>query len=78
MKIAKFTIKRSQIDHLIHNLKALQKLHDSPSNKGRFTACNFLEMAYKPSWFNKLFRRDKEPRFRVIIQIERAQAIKQK
>lgn len=67
MKVAKFTIKRGQVDHLIHTLKALAKLHDSPQ-KNRFVACQFLQMERPQNAVNKLLKRD--PKFLVIIQID--------
>jgi len=42
MKVHKFTIKRSDIDPLIHSLKALAKAHDNPNRTTRFVACNLL------------------------------------
>lgn len=69
MKIAKFTVKRGQIDHLIHSLKALAKLHDSPSTKTRFVACKFLQMDRPQNAINKFFKRS--PKFLVILQIDK-------
>lgn len=69
MKIAKFTIKRGQVDHLIHSLKALAKLHDNPATNTRFVACNFLQMQRPQNALNKLLKRS--PKFVVIIQIDK-------
>jgi len=71
MKIAKFTITRGQVDNLIHSLKALAKLHDNPSVKTRFVACNFIEMQRPKRLIHRIF--NTQPNLRVIIQIDKGE-----
>ena len=68
MKIAKFTVRRKDIDSLIHSLIALRNMADKPLQKERFVACNFLENRAKNIFF-KIFKRDAS--MRVVIQIDR-------
>ncbi len=74
MKVAKFIIKRGDIDTLIHSLKALAKAYDNPNVSGRFIPCTLLESNdyYKKSIKN--FFRD--PRIKVVVILDRGHASK--
>ena len=56
MKIAKCTIQRNQIEHLIHNLKALAKAYDKPSNRKHFY-CHFIQAEQRRSLVDILLNR---------------------
>lgn len=67
MKIAKFTVKRSDIDQLIYNLQHLKKMADN-QHTVRYVAINFLENKEK-RLFLKIFKQDAS--LRVVVQIDR-------
>lgn len=67
MKIAKFTIKRSDIDRLIHNLQHLKKMADNQKNP-RFVAVNLLENK-KVKKFLWIFPMQEQ--IRVVVKVDR-------
>lgn len=70
MKILKFTIKRADCEHLIHNIQALKKKHDNERNNTRFIALNLLEGDDNIGLIKKMF--GIKERVRIIVQIDRA------
>ena len=67
MKLAQFTIKRNEIDRLIHNLQHLKKMCDKQDNP-RYVAVNLLQSITAKKLFGFIPIQDQ---LRVVVKIDR-------
>lgn len=72
MKVLRFTIKRGQCEHLIHNIQALIKHHDkNRTSVNENVSVNILEANDSIGFFKKMF--GIKERVRIIVQIKKEQ-----